>query len=80
MEQRLDVVQKTRKPHPCRGPGCKRRIPRGNQAFALIREEAIDGQLEKDIVYFCSIECYNDFEISIMYGAGAATDCELVFN
>jgi hypothetical protein len=74
MIKRLEMIQATRHNHECSAPGCGKQIRKGEAAIALVHEEGYDGKKDKYIAYFCSIDCYNEYESRVIYAAGSA--CE----
>ena len=72
MAKKLEIIQFIRRGHLC--ITCQKKIPGFRPAIALVDEEVVDGRKEKHISYFCNIDCYNVFEVRVMYGAGAALE------
>jgi len=83
MIKRLEVIQATRRGHECSAPGCGKKIPGRMPAIALIQEDDSDEKKSKYITYFCSIDCYNEYEVRAVHAADAAHDegnSQLVFS
>lgn len=62
MEKCLEVIQTTRHGHKCQAPGCSKIIPGRMPAIVLTIKEMIGGYETEIFLYFCDIECYNEYE------------------
>lgn len=72
--KKLELIASTKYAHLCDSPECQARIPARSSAVCLTKEEVIDGKKDIFHLYFCDINCFNDYEAAIMYGAAAACD------
>ena len=72
--KKLELIASTKYAHLCDSPECGARIPAKSHAVELIIEEVIDGKKNVIHLYFCDIDCFNDWEVAIVYGAAAACD------
>jgi len=60
MSKVLEIIKHTRSRHHC--SQCGKTIKQGSEAVALV----IADSLGKFISYFCGIDCFNEFEVTIL--------------